>query len=186
MTRRVAIVAKGGTAANAPFGDPSWEIWGLSQITYPRMDLCFECHTADFLEKAFKREETQLWRTHLEINRSAKQAVTYPGNFHYFDNPVDIRIDEMLELTGGYLESSIAYMVAWAIMEEVDEVELFGVHMALTVEYFDQLANLEYLIGLARPKMKIYPTPGAPLLMSIWEAGRYGVSYKKRFGKQSG
>lgn len=64
-----------------------------------------------------------------------------------------------------YLESSIAYMVALAILEGVDRIAIFGVDLHCESEYAYQRPNLEYLIGLARGRgIKVYIPPQSQLL----------------------
>ena len=49
--RKIAIVAKAATSANAPWHDEGWEIWGMPWISYPRVDKFFEIHEKIFFEK---------------------------------------------------------------------------------------------------------------------------------------
>jgi hypothetical protein len=79
-----------------------------------------------------------------------------------------------------YLESSIAYMVAQALLElkPVDRIAIFGVDLHCESEYAYQRPNLEYLIGLARGKgIKVYIPPQSALCShahgvpyGFWEA----------------
>lgn len=171
MTRKVAIVGKAPTARLAPFSDLGWEIWGLAWVTYPRETMTFDPHTPGF---GYQRENlARADAKHLPVigHMSAPYALRQPFPF-----------DEALALADGYLESSIAYMLAYAILLEVPVIGLWGVHMEALSEYAYQRPNLEYLIGLARGKgLTVSVCPGAPLLVSCWEAGRYGVSDRRRF-----
>jgi hypothetical protein len=66
-----------------------------------------------------------------------------------------------------YLESSIAYMVAQALLElkPGDRVGIWGVDLHCESEYAYQRPNLEYLIGLARGMgIKVYIPPQSALL----------------------
>ncbi len=66
-----------------------------------------------------------------------------------------------------YLESSIAYMLALAILElkPGDRVAIFGVDLHCDSEYAYQRPNLEYLIGLARGRgIKVIIPPQSALL----------------------
>ena len=77
-----------------------------------------------------------------------------------------------------YLESSIAYMMALAILEKVDRIGIWGVDLHCESEYVYQRPNLEYLIGLARGKgIKVFIPPQSALLShangklyGFWEA----------------
>ena len=121
----------------------------------------------------------------LAIQNGQKQLIPiigYKPNHHYKGQElIQYPFEKVLDEVGGYLESSIAYMIAFALIEGIGELELFGVSMANNSEYVYQKANCEYLIGFARGKgMKVSISPGAPLLMSEWVAGRYGIDANHR------
>ena len=64
-----------------------------------------------------------------------------------------------------YLESSIAYMMALAILEKVDRIGIWGVDLHCDSEYAFQRPNMEYLVGLARGRgIKVYIPPQSALL----------------------
>jgi hypothetical protein len=66
-----------------------------------------------------------------------------------------------------YLESSIAYMMALAILEMKagDRIGIWGCDLATGGEYAYQRPNMEYLIGLARGKgIGVYVPPQNALL----------------------
>lgn len=98
------------------------------------------------------------------------------------DIPMSVRypIEEVTKLIGKatakdtpYLESSIAYMLAQAILENVDRVGIWGVDLHCESEYAYQRPNLEYLIGLARGKgVKVFIPPQSQLLTHA-----HGVPY---------
>jgi len=98
------------------------------------------------------------------------------------DIPMSVRypIEEITELVGKatgretpYLESSIAYMLAQAVLEKVGRVGIWGVDLHCESEYAYQRPNLEYLIGLARGKgVKVYIPPQSALLTH-----QHGVPY---------
>jgi len=92
------------------------------------------------------------------------------------DIPTSVRypMEDVLALVGKatgkstpYLESSIAYMLAQAILElkPGDRVGIWGVDLHCDSEYGFQRPNLEYLMGLARGKgIKVYIPPQSALL----------------------
>jgi len=97
------------------------------------------------------------------------------------DIPMCVRypIEQITKLVGKtnkghpYLESSIAYMVALAILEKVDRVGIWGVDLHCDSEYAFQRPNMEYLIGLARGAgVKVFIPPQSALLTS-----QMGVPY---------
>lgn len=80
-----------------------------------------------------------------------------------------------------YLENSIAYMIALAIYEGCDEIGLWGVHMTGRAQFEFELPSVAYWMGFAEGRgIKVTTPPGSPLLMSVWESGRYGVDGNRR------
>ena len=74
-------------------------------------------------------------------------------------------------------------MVALAILRGYDEISLWGCHFTAAEEFRVQLPSVTWLIGIAEGRgVKVSVGPGAPLLMSGYEAGRYGVDQNFRFG----
>jgi hypothetical protein len=86
-------------------------------------------------------------------------------------------IEEVTKLIGKatskptpYLESSIAYMLALAILEGVDRVGIWGVDLHCESEYAYQRPNLEYLIGLARGRgIKVFIPPQSGKITVVYE-----------------
>ncbi len=96
----------------------------------------------------------------LDAQPDIKMSVRYP-------------IEEVTKLIGKtangtpYLESSIAYMMAMAILElkSGDKIGIWGVDLHCDSEYAYQRPNLEYLIGLARGRgIKVIVPPQSALL----------------------
>jgi hypothetical protein len=153
MVRNIAIVGSAESTRDlAPFGDMSWEIWGLAWRRYPRVDLLFEIH------------DPVLWSGYAPAtyrDELAASAVPVYMRTPHDDIPAAIRYP--LEHIAAELSprgaadvwtSSIAYMLALAIAELGRDgggsIGLYGVDMALEGEYAYQRTACEYLIGLAR------------------------------------
>ncbi len=183
MPRKVAIIGKAtNTRRQAPFHDPEWEIWGLGWDDLSRMDRIYEIH------------EPQMWPLYFKNESAGKQMIYTAERYgdylrsvdvplymkeEYADFPASMRfpMEEVEALTGRYLQSSIAYMLAHAILEDVETVGIWGVNMAGEGEYAYQRPNLEYLIGFARGRgMKVYIPPGSALLTG-YKPGEYGLLY---------
>jgi hypothetical protein len=97
-------------------------------------------------------------------------------------NSIAYPMDEIANLVGRtqygtpYLESSISYMMALAILENVPRVGVWGCDLATGGEYAYQRPNMEYLIGLARGRgMKVY-IPAQNTLMSPCRKVPYGMN----------
>lgn len=142
------------------------EIWGCNQLYRPgflrRADRWFELHSR------------ALWDTSLEERRPAgyvQWLAAFDGPVYMLEQQRDIPhslrypIEAVIENVGDYLTSTMAYMLALAIMEKAGTVHVYGVDMATKSEYADQRACFEYLIGLARGRgIKIVLPEVCPLI----------------------
>lgn len=48
-----------------------------------------------------------------------------------------------------YFSNTISYMIAYALMQGVEEIEVYGVNQASSSEYFYEKAGVEYWLGIA-------------------------------------
>ncbi len=169
--RKVAIIGRcWSTRTDAPWNSTDWELWVLAWDPVPVCHRIFETHK-NFRMYLGSQEEGDF---HVGGLRMAKVPV-YMLEAHP-DIPMSVRypMEAITELVGKatgkttpYLESSIAYMLALAILElkPGDRVGIWGVDLHCTTEYGYQRPNTEYLIGLARGKgIKVYIPPQAALL----------------------
>lgn len=173
-TRKIAIVARAGTSALAPFHDPSWEIWGLPWILYPRLDCAFEIHTQQCVDES---NESDDWIPRFRERHDDALVYCDPSRLHLFRRTATYPFDEIrLSLPRRYLENSIAYVLAYAIHLRPAEIGLYGVHMFAGYEAAFAQGSVQYLVGLADGRgIKVHIPPGSPLFMSNFVAGRYGV-----------
>lgn len=176
--RKVAIVARGGTHAAAPWQDEEWEIWGLPWISYPRITRFFEIHEEEFYTGPDEMRDGVM----------AANAARWPevpvyctaSRAHAFRVPVPYPLEAvMADIPIPFLEDSVAHMIALAIHEGVEELGLYGVHMMGA--YASHRPSVTYLVGLAQGRgVKVTIPPGSPLFMSLYVQGRYGVTTETR------
>lgn len=181
--RKIAIVAKGSTSALAPWRDPSWEIWGLPWISYPRVDALFDVHTQHCADTSpDKGFRTGDWLEEFRRKQDHLPVYCHPSRAHLFSNPLDFPFDAVLaSVPIPYFENSIAYQIAFAVMEGATEIGLWGVHMLGKREYIAEKPSIAYHVGLAEGRgVKVTIPDGAPLFASYWTAGRYGLSNDER------
>ena len=178
--KKVAIVGFADTRGDAPFNDPTWEIWGLNDLhgAIPRYDRWFDIHTREVID-----EDVRLGRTPPggKCGLSGLQPLNVPVYMqdHYPDIPNSIKfpLKEIVDKFGNYFTNSISFMTALAIYEGYHEVAIFGVDMAVGTEYVNQRPSCEYFIGLARGAgIKVYIPPASDLcktrFMYAFEATR--------------
>lgn len=176
--RRIAIIGKcSNSRSDAPLDLAGWEIWGLAWDLLPRADRLFEMHQnwRNFLGNDEDAAQHKAWligqRVPVYMLRrepDVPKSVAYP-------------MAEVAALTGrtchgtAYLESSIAYMMALAILEGAGRIGIWGCDLATGGEYAYQRPNMEYLIGLARGRGTSVYVPPQNILMSPMRKVPYGI-----------
>jgi hypothetical protein len=139
MTKKIAIVGSSPRSYNdAPYDDPSWEIWGLNHgATYmKRWDRLFDLHDLTKTPEQYERLKTLdgVW-TRQEWPGLNSQV--YP-------------VAEIIEtFRCSYFTNTVSYMIALAMYEEAQEIGVWGVDMAVHQEYREQRPSCEYWLGLA-------------------------------------
>lgn len=48
-----------------------------------------------------------------------------------------------------YFSNTIGYMIAYALLQKVEEIDIYGVNQASSTEYFYEKAGVEYWLGIA-------------------------------------
>ena len=160
--REIAIVGLGGGMGDAP---THIERWGLPWSGDSSYDLYFEIHADNV------RPYTQSYKDKLaglEVPVMMQKEMEGIPNSECFPTAA-------IGMIGSYLESSIAYMLAFAIFEEVDKINIYGVGAPFDSHYVAQRSNLEYLIGFARASgIEVEVQDCSELLQSHWDAEIYG------------
>ncbi len=154
--RKVAILGRAPSTVNqAPFDDPTWEIWSLSNAAavgqVPRWDVWFELHPMD---TGLQRWDEQ-YRTWLATDHGKK---IYIGENHpHIPHGVRFPWELMFKKFGRYFNNSISEMIAAALLEGATELAIYGVDMAQSdpamhngnPEYQHQRPSCEHMIGVA-------------------------------------
>ena len=160
--RHIAIIGLGEGMNDAP---KDLERWGLPWSGDSGYDLYFEIHSP------IVRPYTSRYRAKLkglEVPIVMQERMLEVPNSVPF--PKDAR-----DMVRGYLESSISYMLAYAIHEGVDKISIYGVGCPFDTHYVEQRSNLEYLIGFALARgIDVSTSDKSELLRSHWDAGVYG------------
>ena len=172
VRRAVAVV---GTAPNsrklANDLPDDVEIWALNDCyTFlKRWDRWFEIHNRAVWEA--DGEE------HVEFLKTCSVPVYMLTEYPDIPNSVAYPYEEVKEKLSGYLASTVDYMLALAIAEDVDELHVIGVNMATETEFTHQRPSCEYWLGMAQGRGIIVHLPeNSPMLRS--SLGLYGP--KKR------
>ena len=146
---KVALIGSAPSSIrNAPYHDPSWEIWGCSPGAYGviprgRSNQWWELHVWEPGQVWFSPEYCQFLKDHPHVVVS-KAVDDLPNgkvlNYQYLVNKY-----------GPYFfTSSIAWMMAAAIEAGAEKIGLWGVDMAANEEYEAQRAGLHYFAQIAQ------------------------------------
>ncbi len=130
----------------APYGDPTWQIWGCSPGVYgiaPRVDAWFELHRYEPGQPWFSPEYCQ-WLA------SRKCPVFMAERRQEIPQSEELPVAELVAKYGPYFfTSSLAWMFACALEAGATKIALYGVDMAANDEYGDQRSGLHYFGMLA-------------------------------------
>jgi len=158
---KVAIVGMSPSCANAPWGDASWQKWGLPWHDgyWALMDRLFEMHDMRLLDSEHSKRGKDYF------DRLRERPVYMQEAYPQIQTAVRYPFEDVAHSTGAYWNSSIAYAMALAIHEGAKQIGLWGVDMKGDCEYGYQKPNMEYLIGLAIGKgIDVYIPESSPLL----------------------
>jgi len=166
---KVAILGFTESWRKAPFDDPEWEIWGLNELYMfiPRWTRWFELHTREVFTADKKRTDG-----HLGKLAGMECPIYMQQQFEDIPHSVEYPLQRVLDTFGGYLNNSVSYMIALAILEGFAEISLYGVDMAHDTEYGSQRPSCEYYIGIARGLgISVYVPPESDLLKCAYLYG---------------
>lgn len=177
--KTVAIVGFANDSVSlAPYNDDSVEVWGLNEAHafqwMKRATRWFQLHDT-YKQKLAKRGIT----THHEWLKENKWNIPIymiskddeiPNSVVYPLAEVCDRFLSAIQKGDSkvkYFGSTFDYMMAIALLEDFDRIEIYGVNMESENEYSNQKPSAEFWIGLALGKgVEIYLPPGCALMNS--------------------
>ena len=178
---KVALI---GTAPSsrmlAPFGDPTWKIWGCSPGNMgqlPRVDEWFEIHG------------NLLWPENKHygepyVNWLRQQ--TFPINMQnqsLVPNAIPLPKKELVKEFGPYFfTSSFAWMMGLAMMRGAKEIALYGIDMASRDEYILQRPGAYYFFMEAKRRGIKMTAPYESDIMQ--PPSLYGFSEVTQYGRK--
>jgi hypothetical protein len=183
--KRIALIGSAPSSVDlAPYGDPSWTVWGCSPgaaARAKRVDAWFEIHplsdaqvfTADYIE----------WMARLG------KPVYMTGESERIPTAQAYPREEMVQKYGPYFfTSSLSWMFAYAMEQNPQEIGLWGVDMSATEEYGYQRAGCHYFITLARARgIQVTVPPESDLLQPpmLYGFGTDSLMYRKLRARKS-
>ena len=194
MSRQIAIVGLStSTHEDAPWGDDAWEILGLPwDSMWELIDVHFEMHPLELLKepKAYRPDG------YFDRLRSLKNLYMQQ-EYDEIPNAKAYPLARVKDKCSDYFNSSISYLLAYAIWKEASKIGIWGVDMAnitathpddpsFKTEFEYQRPNMEYLIGYARGLgIEVYIPEKSPLCKFQGEGIPLGTmypTYPKRYG----
>jgi hypothetical protein len=163
--RKVAIVGYSASREDAPFGDPTFELWGMNnlhaELDAKHFSRWFDIHKRDYIEL----NNANLATDHIAWLRTTTIPVYMIREFDEFPTSRAFPLQEIQEVMlkewgfpegeTNYFHSALAYMVALALYEGVDEIHIFGIDMVMDSEWGFQRPNCEGWIALARQQVAV-------------------------------
>lgn len=158
---KLAIVGTASSKIDAPYDDKTWDIWsmGSNRVGIPRFNKFFELHMRDSLDLAGVEDSHHDFIRSIGKDAIVLDSVEYPDATEYPK-------DDVRRKFGTYFTSSIAWMLGMAILrDDLEELSIYGVHMAGDGEYAHQRACAEgYIRYLQGKGVKVFIHPDSELL----------------------
>lgn len=153
----------------APFNDPDWEIWTCSpaNMVLPRSDVFFEIHGIDTTLREAEYNTPYPGHPISYIDWCKRHPKVYMQEVRpEFPGAVKYPMEEMSRRFGDYFwTSSLAYMLALAIVKKPEVIGLWGVDMSASDEWQHQRPGCHYFIQEARRAgIEIYAPPESDIL----------------------
>jgi hypothetical protein len=178
---KIALI---GTAPSsrmlAPFGDPTWQIWGCSpgnMNALPRADAWFEIH-ANLLWPEYE----SYGKPYIEWLKQLKIPV-YMQDQSQVPNATTFPWQELTQEFGeDFFTSSFAWMMAFAMKVGAKEIGLFGIDMASRDEYILQRPGFYFFRHEARKRGIKVTAPNESDIMQ--SPPLYAISDSFPFGRK--
>ncbi len=169
--KKVAIVGFSQHKTEAPYNDPTFEIWGLNDLheSIPRWNRWFEMHSDAQIKDYCSRKQG---KPYLEGLAGLGVPVYMQKPRPEVPTSVEYPLERMKAQFGDYFTNSISFMLALAIDEGYQVIHVYGVDMAQDSEYSQQRPSCEYFLGIARGRgIQTYLPKTSDLLKVRWMYG---------------
>lgn len=161
--KKIAILGYAPSVREAPWGDPSWELWGLNDQpwTMPRIDVLFELH------------EPSVIKVEGHWEKLAKLTIPIYMQDRFADIPTSVayplaevvRRHQIPGTDRPYMTCSAALMLAQAVLLDPApaQIAIVGVDMLMNEEFRAQRPSCEFWIGVAHGRgipISVQPASG--------------------------
>ncbi len=173
----LAIIGLGPSHDDAPWENEGWERWGCPWDAYaPRCHFLFEMHAVDLWPEIFEPG----YRDRL-LDQDAPIYLQAP--LDDIPGSIEYPLEEVVKCIGrDYFGSTVAYMIALAILQRRRHIGLWGVDLSDS-NYDHQKPNLAWLVGLAMGRGIIFDGPSLNSILFYEPVGqRLKANYPLRYG----
>jgi len=177
--KKVALVGYAPSWKDAPFNDPDIEIWIMNDMYdfAPRWDRLFDIHMIDEIKTRKSRGEGN--KLHYEMLKIMDKPVYMQQHFDEIPASVKFPLDSIvgkywIPAMGDkiFLTCSVSHMLALAILEGYEEIQMYGIHEAVDDEYSCEMPSVLYWLGVAYGKgITVKVSPESPLMKGYFIYG---------------
>jgi hypothetical protein len=173
--RRIAIIGTAQSYREAPYQDPSVELWSLNDAYcvkggLPRVDAWYDLHPLDHFyyppesnpdgsqPKVFAHQVPPGYYVRPTAHLDWLATQPFPVWVHP-DHATQVPASAewpsarafpkaaIEDAFGMYFSSTPAWMLAHALIQGITDIEIYGIHLATESEYVEQRPNFEFLCG---------------------------------------
>lgn len=147
--KKVRLLGKGTGWEKCPDND-SFEVWGLNGLinTEKKLDRIFIMDVIDEMPSVV----SGMWDLKQTISRINELKIPLVAPYKYEEIPLSeaFPLEEAIREFGvPFFNNTIAFMICYALLRGVEELELYGINQASGTEYFYEKGCVEYWLGIA-------------------------------------
>lgn len=148
--KRVKLLGKGQGWEQCPDNEPGIELWGLNGLLFAnkKLDKIFMMDILDEMPSVI----SGTWELNDIIEQANRLKIPFIGPYKYEEIPTSeaYPIEEAAKEFGiPYFNNTIAYMICYALLRGVEEIQIWGINQASGTEYFYEKGCVEYWLGIA-------------------------------------
>ena len=162
--KRLIMIGTADSCYKVPYDNNDFDIWAVGTAaainSIPRLDAVFELHTRKTIEWLIDERKCLYNRFGCPVFvRDYTESQDLIQNANPFPKDEILKHFEYLSLKKGYFNSTLAWMMAFAIMKGYEEITLMQIHLSHESEYFYERPCLEFWIAIAKEKGIIVNVP---------------------------
>ena len=147
--KKIIILGKGTGWEKCPDNTDS-QIWGLNGLIYSpkKLDRVFIMDVLDEMPSV----TSGTWELQDTVDQINRLKIPLVAPYEYEEIPLSeaFPIEEAIREFGvPYFNNTIAYMICYALLNGVEEIQIYGINQSSGSEYFYEKGCVEYWLGIA-------------------------------------